>query len=108
MSRKNREAYPLTAAQRLLVYAWERCPKPQLLNIGTSIAVGGDVIAFDALKHALHTAYGRCECLRLRFRKNEDGTMDLFTDKFQFHCTMENREPVYAEIRFLDKGKKQE
>ena len=80
MSRKNREAYPLTAAQRLLVYAWERCPKPQLLNIGTSIAVGGDVIAFDALKHALHTAYGRCECLRLRFRKNEDGTITQYLD----------------------------
>ncbi len=43
-----------------------------------------------------------------KVQKNEDGTMDLFTDKFQFHCTMENREPVYAEIRFLDKGKKQE
>ena len=100
MSRKNREAYPLTAAQRLLVYAWERCPKPQLLNIGTSIAVGGDVIAFDALKHALHTAYGRCECLRLRFRKNEDGTITQYLDpddigEIEF-CELSHWRPEHA------------
>ncbi len=33
--------------------------------------------------------------------KNEDGTVDLFTDRFQFRCTMENGQAVYAEITSL-------
>ncbi len=42
-----------------------------------------------------------------KVHKNKDGTMDLFTHTFQFHCTMENGEPVYVEIRLFDELKKQ-
>lgn len=81
MSLKKPELYPLTAAQRLLVYASEHCPKPQLLNIGTSIAVGGGIIEIDALRNALTAAYQRCDSMRIRFRKNEKGeTLQYLSD----------------------------
>lgn len=91
MSQKNPTLYPLTAAQRLLVYATEYCPKPQLLNIGTSIAVGGDVIEFDALEKALVTAFQRCDAMRLRFRKNSKGeTLQYLSDDSS--CEIEYRD----------------
>lgn len=34
-------------------------------------------------------------------RKNEDGTVDLFIPGFQFRCTVENGQAVYAEITSL-------
>ncbi|MDE7325907.1 MAG: hypothetical protein K2N63_06495 [Lachnospiraceae bacterium] len=33
--------------------------------------------------------------------KNEDGTLDLITENFQFRCTMEDGWPVYAEIKSI-------
>lgn len=80
MSQKKRELYPLTAAQRLLVFATEYCPKLQLLNIGTSIAVGGDVIEFETLQKALEMAYQRCDALRIRFQKKGDDTLQYMSD----------------------------
>lgn len=73
MNQKSPALYPLTASQRLLVFATQYCPKLQLLNIGTSIAVGGDIIEFDSLKKALTMAYDRCDAMRIRFRKNKEG-----------------------------------
>lgn len=73
MRKKSPKLYALTAAQRLLMFATEYCPQLQLLNIGTSIAVGGDIIEFDVLKQAIMTAYQRCDSMKIRFRKNEKG-----------------------------------
>ncbi len=33
-----------------------------------------------------------------KVHKNEDGTLSLVTNEFRFRCTMENGQPVYAEI----------
>lgn len=66
--------YPLTVAQKMHFYTLQYCPKPEVLNIGTSLAIQSE-IDFDVLKKAIYTAYDRWESMRLRFcpgrRKNE-------------------------------------
>ena len=39
-----------------------------------------------------------CVTVRKKYIKNEDGTLSLVTNEFRFRCTMENGQPVYAEI----------
>lgn len=64
--------YPLTAAQKLHFYYQQYCPKKQVLNIGTSLTIQQS-LDFGALKEAIYQAYARCESMRLRFTKDEDG-----------------------------------
>lgn len=65
--------YPLTAAQRLHFFTLKYCPKKQVLNIGTSLTIGGDVVEFDVLEKAIHLAYERNDAARLRFCEDGQG-----------------------------------
>lgn len=58
--------YPLTVAQKMHFFTLQYCPKPEVLNIGTSLAIQSE-IDFDVLKRAIYTAYERWESMRLRF-----------------------------------------
>lgn len=69
-----RNMYPLTAAQNLHFFYQQYCPKKQVLNIGTSLTIQQS-LDFGALKEAIYKAYERCESMRLRFAKGEDGNV---------------------------------
>ena len=69
-----KEAYPLTAAQKLHFYYQKYCPKKQVLNIGTSLTIQQS-LDFDALKQAVYQAYDRCETMRLRFTEDTEGNV---------------------------------
>lgn len=76
-----RECYPLTAAQKLHFYYQQFCPKKQVLNIGTSLTIQQS-LDFGALKEAIYDAYQRCESMRLRFTKDEEGNvLQYVTDR---------------------------
>ncbi len=72
-TRKGHPVYPLTAAQKFHFYYQNFCPKKEVLNIGTSLTIGTE-IDFEELKRAIYKAYERCDCMRLRFAKDKDGT----------------------------------
>lgn len=72
MNEKNR--YPLTAAQKLHFFYQQYCPKKQVLNIGSSLTIQQS-LDFGALKEAVYRAYDRCESMRLRFTKDEEGNV---------------------------------
>lgn len=69
-----RQCYPLTAAQKLHFYYQQYCPKKQVLNIGTSLTIQQS-LDFHALKEAVYQAYARCESMRLRFTRDEEGNV---------------------------------
>ncbi len=69
-----KQAYPLTAAQKLHFYYQKFCPKKQVLNIGTSLTIQQS-LDFNALKSAVYQAYQRCETMRLRFTEDADGNV---------------------------------
>lgn len=71
-TRKGYKVYPLTAAQKLHFYYQQYCPKKQVLNIGSYLAIEVD-LDFDLLKECVYTAYERCDSMRLRFAKDKDG-----------------------------------
>ena len=72
-TRKGYPVYPLTVAQKFHFYYMDFCPKKEVLNIGTSLTIGAD-LDFDVLKRAIGEAYERCECLKVHFFKDKDGT----------------------------------
>ncbi len=78
------KCYPLTAAQRLHNYTIRYCP-PQVLCIGTGLYVQEDT-DFNILKEALREACMRMESMRVRFVKDEDGTV------YQYIAPFEERE----------------
>lgn len=82
--------YPLTAAQKLHFYYQQYCPKKQVLNIGTSLTIQQS-LDFGALKEAIYQAYARCESMRIRFHKDEDGKV------YQYIADREERD-----IEFFD------
>lgn len=82
--------YPLTAAQKLHFYYQQYCPKKQVLNIGTSLTIQQS-LDFGALREAIYEAYARCESMRLRFTKDEDGNV------YQYVADREERK-----IEFFD------
>lgn len=82
--------YPLTVAQKLHFYYQQFCPKKQVLNIGTSLTIQQS-LDFGALKEAIYQAYARCESMRLRFTKDEDGNV------YQYVVDREERD-----IEFFD------
>ncbi len=69
---EERKLYPLVNSQKLHYFTVSHCSKKQVLNIGTSLTIEID-IDFNLLKESIYEAYGRCECMRLRFCKNENG-----------------------------------
>lgn len=72
-TRKGYPVYPLTVAQKFHTYYMDFCPKKEVLNIGTSLTIGTE-IDFDELKRAIYKACERCECMRVHFAQDKDGT----------------------------------
>lgn len=72
-TRKGYPVYPLTVAQKFHTYYMDFCPKKEVLNIGTSLTIGTE-IDFEELKRAIYKACERCECMRVHFAKDKDGT----------------------------------
>lgn len=72
-TRKGYPVYPLTVAQKFHTYYMDFCPKKEVLNIGTSLTIGAE-IDFDELKRAIYKACERCECMRVHFAQDKDGT----------------------------------
>lgn len=66
--------YPLTAAQKLHFFYQQFCPEKQVLNIGTSLTIEQS-LDFEALKEAIYKAYVRCESMRLRLTRDEEGNV---------------------------------
>ena len=85
------QAYPLAAAQRLHNYTIQYCPKHQVLNIGTGLYVQEDV-DFNLLREAIYQSYQRFESMRLRFIKDEDGTV------YQYVVPFEEREIPFCDF----------
>lgn len=73
MVQQGKELFPLSWAQKMHFYTLKYCPKKEILNIGTSLTVGNDLIDFDMLEKAIMLAYERCESMRLRFTEDENG-----------------------------------
>ena len=55
-TRKGYQVYPLTVAQKFHYYYAERCPKKEVLNIGTSLTIGVE-LDFDMLRQSITEAY---------------------------------------------------
>ncbi len=88
--RKGYPVYPLTAAQKFHFFYRDKCPKKEVLNIGTSLTIGTD-IDWDVLKQAIYKAYERSEGMRIRFAKDKEGNC------YQYIVDKEERE-----IEFVD------
>ena len=79
-TRKGYQVYPLTVAQKFHYYYAERCPKKEVLNIGTSLTIGVE-LDFDMLRQSITEAYTRCDCLKVRFFKDKDGAVYQYLDE---------------------------
>ena len=89
-TRNGYEVYPLTAAQKFHFYYQNYCPKKQVVNIGTSLTIE-TVLDWEDLKQSIYKAYERCESMRLRFAKDEEGNC------YQYVVEREERD-----IEFVD------
>lgn len=63
---KGYKTYPLTAAQKFHFYYLERCPKKEVVNVGTSLTIEYE-LDLDVLRKSVYKAIERCESMRLRF-----------------------------------------
>ncbi len=91
-TRKGYQTYPLTVAQRFHFYYAQRCPKKEILNIGTSLTIEVELNR-DELKKAIYKAYERCESARVRF------AYDKSEQKwYQYVVEKEEREIEYVDF----------
>ena len=89
-TRKGYKVYPLTVAQKFHFYYMDFCPKKEVLNIGTSLTIGVE-LDMDVLKQSIIEASERCECLRIRFFKDKDGTWyQYLTDEPEWNVEFED------------------
>ena len=86
-----RTLYPLAASQRMHYYTVQYCPNKQVLNIGTSLTIEND-IDFEVLRESIYEAYDHCECMRLRFCRDENGEVK------QYVVEKEDREIPFFEF----------
>ncbi|MCI5620795.1 MAG: condensation domain-containing protein [Lachnospiraceae bacterium] len=91
---KGYKVYPLTAAQKFHFYYMNFCPKKEVLNIGTSLTIEAD-IDWEELERAIHAASMRCDCIRLQFTQDKDGTW------YQYVVSEDNRKVEFVD--FSDK-----
>ena len=63
---KGYKTYPLTAAQKFHFFYLDRCPKKEVMNIGTSLTIEVE-LDIDELRRAIYKAYERNEGMRIRF-----------------------------------------
>ena len=90
--RKGYPVYPLTAAQKFHFFYQKFCPKKEVLNVGTSLTIEAE-LDFEVLKASIHKAYERCECLRVRFAADKEGTW------YQYVVSVEEGKP---EVGYMD------
>ena len=89
---KGYKTYPLTAAQKFHFFYLARCPKKEVMNIGTSLTIEVE-LDIDELRRAIYKAYERCEAMRLRF------TYDKKEKKwYQYIVEKEEREIEYVDF----------
>ena len=89
-TRKGYKVYPLTVAQKFHFYYMDFCPKKEVLNIGTSLTIGVE-LDMEVLKQSIIEASERCECLRIRFFKDKDGTWyQYLTDEPEWNVEFED------------------
>ena len=79
-TRKGYDVYPLTVAQKFHFYYMNFCPKKEVLNIGTSLTIGAE-LDFTVLHESIVEAFGRCECLKVRFFQDKDETWYQYVDE---------------------------
>lgn len=84
-TRYGHKVYPLTAAQKLHLFALQYCPKKQVLNIGSSLTIQID-LDWEILRKAIYQAYDRCDSMRLRFTRDKKG------QEYQYIAEKEERE----------------
>lgn len=90
--RKGYPVYPLTAAQKFHFFYQNFCPKKEVLNVGTSLTIEAE-LDMEVLKAAICKAYERCECLRIRFAADKEGTW------YQYVVNTEEGRP---DVEFMD------
>ncbi|MCM1258943.1 MAG: condensation domain-containing protein [Roseburia sp.] len=91
-TRKGYETFPLTAAQKFHFFYADRCPKKEILNIGTTLTIETD-LDVEELRRAIYKAYERCESARVRFaydKKEEQW--------YQYVVEKEEREIEYVDF----------
>ena len=90
--RKGYPVYPLTAAQKFHFFYQNFCPKKEVLNVGTSLTIEAE-LDMEVLKASICKAYERCECLRVRFAADKEGTW------YQYVVNTEEGRP---DVEFMD------
>lgn len=90
--RKGYPVYPLTAAQKFHFFYQNFCPKKEVLNVGTSLTIEAE-LDWEVLKASICKAYERCECLRVRFAADKEGTW------YQYVVNTEEGRP---DVEFMD------
>lgn len=91
-TRKGYQTYPLTVAQRFHFFYADRCPKKEILNIGTSLTIETE-LDVEELRRAIYKAYERCESARVRF------AYDQKEEKwYQYVVEKEEREIEYVDF----------
>lgn len=90
--RKGYPVYPLTAAQKFHFFYQNFCPKKEVLNVGTSLTIKAE-LDWEVLKASICKAYERCECLRVRFAADKEGTW------YQYVVNTEEGRP---DVEFMD------
>ena len=90
-TRNGYSVYPLTNAQKFHLYYQSFCPKKEVVNIGISLTIGME-LDMDVLKKCIYKAYERCDSMRLRFTKDEDGNW------YQYVVEKEERDIEYVDF----------
>lgn len=91
-TRKGYRTYPLTVAQKFHFYYSERCPKKEILNIGTSLTIETE-LDIEELRRAIYKAYERCESARVRFAYDKKEKQ-----WYQYVVEKEEREIEYVDF----------
>lgn len=91
--RKGYPVYPLTAAQKFHFFYQNFCPKKEVLNVGTSLTIESE-LDFEVLRGAIYKAYERCECMRVRFAADKEGTW------YQYVVNTEEGKPEVEMVDF--------
>ena len=89
---KGYKTYPLTAAQKFHFFYLNRCPKKEVMNIGTSLTIEVE-LDVDELRKAIYKAYDRCEAMRLRFAFDKKENQ-----WYQYIVEKEDREIEYVDF----------
>ena len=91
-TRKGYKTYPLTVAQKFHFFYLGRCPKKEVVNVGTSLTIEYE-LDVDALREAIYKAYERCEAMRLRFAYDKKEKQ-----WYQYVVEKEEREIEYVDF----------